>query len=572
MYDLYARSETINKLREASQQKVFLIGSFNGYWNFGDIMQWLGAVRWHQASQPGHIICSFLDIRAISSYEDISVLASISRTEHWLVYASDEETRQQALAIGLEPVELSVSRGESILHVYGGGIFNSFYGKYMIGIIEHVLSSVPFTHYFISGQQIGEEFAECMFAHCQQFKPELIGCRDPLSVDILTDRGLKAFYSGDDAYEEFQYLRTSRVTRPEPAPESAAFGVLIRLTTDIYRTPANVADPSLAIAIVKGLNTLFQVMFERFGSDCKPVAVGSLLDTRGMINDTWAGIKRTLFTQYFPQFTGLDLVGELIHGRLPAAVSILQQCRLFFTMSYHVALLMQMLGVPTYLWTFNQYYKQKQQGLGQNYKSVEDFLKLTMAEILAGQEESLLRHQRARERWLRMLGDRLGTSEGGPSRQVTRNKAGSKSLWLHLAEHENYSDIIQISKLEKETVKLEQESKSLKQQNRALADELRRVNAEKSALEQESGSLKQQNRALADELRRVNAEKSALEQESGSLKQQNSLLIEQLQFIQQSRSWRAIRKYWRALDSPVFGKLLMPIRWIMLKVFWRKAR
>jgi len=135
----------------------------------------------------------------------------------------------------------------------------------------------------------------------------------------------------------------------------------------------------------------------------------------------------------------------------------------------------------------------------------------------------------------------MDISEVEPSRQVARSKVGNKSLWLHLAEHENYSDIKQISKLEKETVKLEQEA----------------------------GSLKQQNRALADELRRVNAEKSALEQGAGSLKQQNSLLTEQLQFIQHSRSWRAIRKYWRALDSPLFGKLLRPIRWTFLKLFWR---
>lgn len=87
IFDFFASPETISKLQEASQAKVLLIGSFAGYWNFGDIMQLLGVVRWHQTNQPGHVVCPFVDKRTISSNEELALLSNLFRTEHWLVYA-----------------------------------------------------------------------------------------------------------------------------------------------------------------------------------------------------------------------------------------------------------------------------------------------------------------------------------------------------------------------------------------------------------------------------------------------------------------------------------------------------
>jgi hypothetical protein len=84
--------------------------------------------------------------------------------------------------------------------------------------------------------------------------------------------------------------------------------------------------------------------------------------------------------------------------------------------------------------------------------------------------------------------------------------------------------------------------------------------------------LKPKNSVITNEMNLLTAKKSELEETIQSLKQQNSHLEKQLNLIYQSRSWQIVRKYWRSLDSPFIGKILRPIRWIILRLIWLRDK
>jgi 7-cyano-7-deazaguanine synthase in queuosine biosynthesis len=84
--------------------------------------------------------------------------------------------------------------------------------------------------------------------------------------------------------------------------------------------------------------------------------------------------------------------------------------------------------------------------------------------------------------------------------------------------------------------------------------------------------LNRKNNVITNEMSLLTAKKSELEEMVQSLKQQNSHLEKQLSLIYQSRSWQIVQKYWCSLDSPFMGKILRPIRWILLRLIWRRDK
>ena len=84
--------------------------------------------------------------------------------------------------------------------------------------------------------------------------------------------------------------------------------------------------------------------------------------------------------------------------------------------------------------------------------------------------------------------------------------------------------------------------------------------------------LKPKNSVITNEMTLLTAKKSELEETIQSLKQQNSYLEKRLSLIYQSRSWQIVQKYWRSLDSPIMGKILRPIRWILLRLIWGRDK
>lgn len=452
MFQFYALPKTIMELENSLKRIILLIGGFNGYWNFGDLLQLRGAIRWYEINHPEDIVCPFLHLKTIANHKDLELLNRLFTTEHWLFYAHHEEVdaNQQAEVLGLEPLKVLNKQAQALLHVYGGGFFNRFWGHWILSLIEQVLCLFSVTHYLISGQQVSPDFADILAEHCQYYQPDLIGCRDPLSVQLLQTHGILASLSGDDAFEELLLYKAPQEAVTKPLVQAESFGLHLNLSGYVYSARPGMNELSQEHALIQKVNNYFQLLLERFGLTAQPVIVGAYLDARPELDDSWTCLKKTLFTKYFPQFTALDLVGLLIQGKLQEAAITLQQLQLFVAMSYHTALFLKVLGVPTYLLAFNEYYQQKQQGIESCPRPLEDFLKTQPRQILAEQDSYLLNHRQTRQSWLDSMCEVL-------------NKPGIKQN--RILQPIEYQRKIKDSQLEKTIEQINQNAKIIELEN-----------------------------------------------------------------------------------------------------------
>lgn len=393
----YVRPETRRKLEDSTAPKVILFGSFTGPKNFGDMLQLHGALRWHEARERGLVICPLHNLARAWSPEHMQQLGRVFGTDDWL-FCDRRNDGKYASALGLERLTTGI-RGRSTLHVYGGGFFNGLWGQSSLARIEATLDEMVPEHYVISGQQVGQEFAATFAAHCRSYQPDIIGCRDEESVAILRQHGIIAQFSSDDAFEELVAATSSPFSPPADAThgEQPTRPYALYLNSSHYVISAQDTRTSL-----RAIEHCLGLLEQHFGMRTPPLLIEAYRDDNPHIQDTPATIKKTRFGAAFAAAPRLDLVDCFERNSLHEAATALRRCQLAVSTSYHVTLFLKVLGVPVYLFGFNDYYRQKKQGLGDTQASLEEFLRAPSLQVERN-NATIARHLSARVSWFDQL-------------------------------------------------------------------------------------------------------------------------------------------------------------------------
>ncbi|MFY2564292.1 hypothetical protein ACN469_42265 [Corallococcus terminator] len=402
-FSFFATPTTLKKLNTPELPKVLLVGGFNGYWNFGDILMLQGVVRWHRARRESSVVASLHELSRVADPQALRQLPGVLGTEDFVFFSASpwEEADRTAKGLGLEPVSPLLLRGSAHLHVYGGGYFNGRWGDSMLELIETVLRTWLPVHYVLSGLQVGQEFAGRVAAHARQWQPALVGCRDPESTEALAACGLEARLSGDDALEELDRAAEEASRAGPRAPVPGRFALHMNLSTYVYTNVGE--DPEAMPTPSTVMNGQLQSLRERFGESAAPLVLNAYIDERPVVEDSVAAMRKTAFPEHFPRADVIDLVGLLFLGRLSQAVEQIRQSEVLVASSYHVTLLGKVSGVPTHLFAFNDYYRQKKAGLAETDNSLEEFLTGDWSQGLARGTEYIEGQRALRRAWLEQL-------------------------------------------------------------------------------------------------------------------------------------------------------------------------
>lgn len=407
MFRFFATESTLAKLR-SSHRVAILFGSFSGCWNFGDVAQLLGAIQWHRSQQVqvGDTVCP---IAALTSAQDMDRLVLVFGVQEWIFYEYYEDDSAAPDKLPIEGYTLhrvgdALSSRQSIFHVYGGGFLNRFWGTWQLRLIEDVLRQFKPSIYIVSGQQIDPEFSSAVTEHIKAYKPLIFGCRDQDSVAALSTHNVKAYYSGDDSWEVLsQWADAVGQGRRRWWGQPRSFGLHLNLSWYTHQEKAGTGS-SVKAEVLQELHDAFAALQGQFGADTCPVVVCAYPDPRLELVDSLSSLEMTFFTMYFPRFFSVDLMGLLAQSSWSLLKPLLDNIKVFIASSYHTALFFKMLGVPTLLCAFNQYYQQKAKALGQEPMSVREFLAQDIAEHTRQQNRYLKRLAESRRAWLTLLG------------------------------------------------------------------------------------------------------------------------------------------------------------------------
>jgi len=502
-------------------QVVLLVGGYNGYYfNFGDLLQLKGAINWYKRENPNSLILPLIHLAPVPDKAFMDELFSFFETSDFVFYAFEEEDfKEKIFKLSLEPLRLPTKLPTINFHIYGGGFFNRFWGNFMLKVIEGVLNNFPVDHYVISGQQIDQKFAPILAEHFRKYQPDIIGCRDPLSIEILSKHGISAHFSSDDSFEELLEATKKLSNSQNVSDQRYSFALNLNLSYYVFLTFYQEEKPvptQVDETLLERFDNLLNLLLSKVKNKGIPIFVDSYLTRKTEVQNMWVSIKQSLITKYFPQFIGVDLAGALLRGELNLAGSVLCFAPFFIATSYHTAFFGKMLGIPTYLMAFNEYYFQKQSGLEIKQRTLEEFLDESREIILKEQEENIKTHEEARSKWLKELKEALSVeTKKAYFRVVAYCEEEIKRLQARLEEKEKI-----IEDLKLEVSKLKEENLLLRNQNAILSEEVFR-------------------------------------------------LKERLSFIENSRSWRLVETWWKAKAHPIGRIVFFPIV-KLIHLLWKK--
>ena len=387
MITFFAKEKTRELLQDRTVRKVLLVGGFHGYWNFGDLVQLAGTVRWYACHLPEATLFPVVYRRPAHDPRTLKAFEALLGVNNWLMYSSAESVavRSQARRLEFQRLDPAEALGSIRLHAYGGGLLNRYWGDSTICLLETVMEGFSIESYLMSGQQIGPECADRLARHSLRWRPQVVGCRDVLSAQMLKDRGVNSLISGDDAFEELVRVASTTLRREALPLELVRFGLHLNLAP-YTRSVDNEQDHEALEAIGQDL----RLLKIRFGESCRPLLIGAYLADPQGPEETWVSIARVGLARHFPAFEGIDLVGLFLQGRLDEGAASIRSTELVVSHSYHVALFAQLLGVPSYLVARNNYYRQKRLGLQTRPTELKEFLEIDRRTRL-GEQDSVLK-------------------------------------------------------------------------------------------------------------------------------------------------------------------------------------
>lgn len=550
---LYADDESIEVLA-ALRPKALLIGSDGGYGNFGDVLQHKGAVSRLKAA-TGLSVASILTLDAISRHVDVATLRRGYGVDA-LGFVSERRIAPEVAArLGLR--EVPVLRNVSYVQLYGGGFLNEMWGDFVLGAAEHFLERLPGAAYVISGQQISPTYASRVRDHVARFKPQLVGVRDWHSAKLMADQGVRADFSFDDAVEPLIELRDKLNLRKGD-------GAFVHLNTSGYTSNSDAMDEMAAhLRLVAG----------RIDGSGKVVLFQAFQDAREEVVDSIETVKRLESGFPFVDVEAVMLITSAMGGERSANGRALTG-QFGYSSSYHVALWLQLSGIPCWLRGSNEYYMQKRAALGIEGK-FEDFLDRMHC---PDHGESL----HARSLWVDKLVNILGHTE----------PVENRIAW-EVADHTIPERVFNFKgepRMEERLSQAWQTAGQVAERVHELEQELAREvalsEALKNRLESQLEETESRIQACNRQLTEVGADARYYRDQCLSMQsslQQAAACAEQLQLISSSRSWRFTRplrvanrflatgRFDPAGEVGIFGMLRIVGGRLPIKARWRSA-
>ena len=394
---LYADEHSVRELL-SEKQKIISIGGDFGHGNFGDILQNIGSLNLSKKSGKFSAV-SVMGASAIGFKEFPEWARGVYGADA-LIFISDYPLILDAQSPALNLV--GEIKNVAAVQMYGGGFLNEMWGIGVLNVVEYFLQLAPNANYFVSGQQITSPFHERLLQHIKTFKPSLFGVRDEISGKLLEDIGFTPQFSFDDATELL--CRTAQKLGVQKSP-----GVLMHLNTSPYTK--NDSDLSR-------MGEELRLISERMGEGAGITLLQAFNDNRPEVIDSRESLK--IIGRQFPfnDFREVDLTA-FAYGAAGTTSRKMLSGEFGYSCSYHVALFLQLSGIPCWLRSSNTFYDQKSQALQVN----QDLVSFLEDPCLADHRLNLERRALWLERFEKAIADtpevhhvsRVPVNDDGPA-------------------------------------------------------------------------------------------------------------------------------------------------------------
>jgi hypothetical protein len=397
----YADEETRRTL-DSGAPVVLLYGGYEGFDNYGDILQLQGAIAFHRRMGMREPVL----VLSLAAWTHQGLLEHVRSVFGVRGVVLEDGERLDASSVGLEVVT-SVTEG-ALLHVYGGGYFCGPWAKRRVWVCEQILFRLHVGGFVVSGVQVDEVGARELARLFALRTPDVIAVRDEMSRAALLahNPAIEPEFSFDDAVEAIEALMQAT------AAESAAGGDVRRTIGIHLNLTSEYIEPEHA-ELARNAVTQSWAAYPHHGT----VLLAAYNDLRPLVEDTVAsaeilGLATELIDFEVVNLATMASAGDLAGHRRARLAAVLASMEFVISSSYHVALTCSLMGVPTFLLASSDYYGVKRRALG-----LPDELDAFLRD--PGLARDFASERRARGEWLMQLEDVCSASpHAGHAREV----------------------------------------------------------------------------------------------------------------------------------------------------------
>lgn len=363
------------KILKNDRPKVLLYGGDSGNGNFGDILQLKSTIAFHR-KKSGLLPVVLFDVGNVSDAGYVERMKDFYGVDAIVLMSSEFYDFSQG-GIDLHP--LREIRDLSLLHFYGGGMLNEFWGEEVLHRLQYLIEAFKIDRYVVSGQQIDPNFVNRLEKFLAKFPPLMFGVRDDISLEAVKRIYPTVRFSFDDAVEPLQTI-VSRI------PQKGKKHLVGHFNTSYYT--ANESNLDAIIGYFKALKTRYPN---------KPLTLINAFSTLNFdVYDTLRSL--TLMGDRFPYGSYRLVDGAKLAYRLKVEEMAWLRGEMCITTSYHVALFMLLAGTPVWLAGNNAFYRHKRKALGIE-RSFDEFVKSpTLPDLKERLKERRIWHEHLRDK------------------------------------------------------------------------------------------------------------------------------------------------------------------------------
>lgn len=354
---LLADPPTARALAEANGA-AFLVGSYDGSGNYGDIAQLDGALGLMESLEPAVLALPVIERQYAHTHA--ALLEDLLHPPRHVLYFDDGSAEANGDLVAIEPP----APGLALSYLYGGGFLNPGWGDRKLAMLQAVESAISGAGRVVrlaSGQQVDTGWLSGLDgAGLELLRSfELRGGRDDVSAAALAElgQGAVALNTGDDAIGILTATGSAG-----PAADASPLEVNVHFAEHEWVTDSPDAAREFVVGLLAELSRLAR----------GPLRVRPLLAYLDPRIDERPGLERfaaacadsgiEVAEPCVLRPAGIDeLTGEL--GGAAFTVSS----------SYHVALTSLLMAVPTAILRDNDYYAQKAEGLLVDFGLPQEF-------------------------------------------------------------------------------------------------------------------------------------------------------------------------------------------------------
>ncbi|MCR2824013.1 glycosyltransferase [Microbacterium sp. zg.Y909] len=336
--------DATRRLLESGDPVTLVYTGSNGHSNFGDILQNKNILDyWTQ--RPDRTPVLFLPAFAGDPGERVASLRRWFDCPHIVLFSD----RRRDAPKGLREIRPPVTGAP--LHVVGGGYLNAMWGSEHFSAIDAIATDLGASQVVFTGLQVDDAALSGFRRLAERHRVPFIGLRDSTSLARVS-KGLDipAVDTFDDLTEVLEDWAGPSAVRPR-SPDGG-LRVAVHMNTSGY------AGGEEALSVWReALESVAQL-----GPD-EVYLLNAYADARSEVQDTLRTMAALAEDFPFGRVTVIDLAGAALGytagSGLPPVLEPLRTVDFALSSSYHTALMMTFLGVPTYLMGANAYFGQK---------------------------------------------------------------------------------------------------------------------------------------------------------------------------------------------------------------------